>query len=112
MRNPLIVTIQTPEAQGEGAWIKFKRLSWGERRQVRDDISELKGIDLDEYIWSFVFERLVDFSWQDADGKALAVPKSKDDIDDYTDEEIDCMLGAAGKAIRGELVFSDEEKKG
>jgi len=112
VRKPLIVRIPTPEAQGDGAWIKFKRLSWGERRTIKADIKELKAKELDEYIWAFLFERLVDFNWTDAEGDALPVPKSQADLDDYTDEEIDCLLGAAGKAIRGELTFTDEEKKG
>ena len=143
MRNPLVSKIPTPEAQGPGSFIEFRRFTYGEGKAIRAEIDRiveerrvatnaLLEVDpitekdrraalqetaskasqaLDALLWREIFDRLEGWNWKDGEGRDLQLPKQESELDTYTQEEVDFLLEAIGKAIRGELDRSPEEQK-
>ena len=112
MRNKLTVKIPTPDAQGADSWIMWKRLTYGGRKELFAEYIELKDITAQEaFILEYAFENIKEWNWVDAQGEPIPPPKTRDDIVDYTDEEVSELYTIAYKSILGKLVIKDGELK-
>ena len=103
--------VPTPEVQGEGSYILFRRPTYGERKTIRAEVEPLEGDALNTYMLDFALGRLDSWNWTDEHGTELEIPKSEADIDDFRDEEIAVMLLTGFKALKGLLTWNEEDRK-
>ena len=101
-----IVKIDASSVQGEGAYILWRRMTWGERREVAKDIREDK-VD----VIAMLLDLLQDWNWVDADGEKLPLPQVADDLEKLYDEEVSFLADVGRRAIEGRLEFTLDAEK-
>lgn len=105
--------VETPELQGEGSFVVFRKLSHGAVKEVRrfmviGDVKERKDLtveQIDEMITKeetltleLVSNGIVEWNWQDDAGNPLPIPKTTEDLDKMTDEEVQyIVMGCIGQ---------------
>lgn len=105
--------VETPELQGEGSFVVFRKLSHGAVKEVRrfmviGDVKERKDLtveQIDEMIakeeiltLELVSNGIAEWNWQDDAGNPLPIPKTTEDLDKMTDEEVQyIVMGCIGQ---------------
>lgn len=119
-RHDLTSKVMTPQAQGDGSYIIALRLTWGERQRqhaefqrmaqdVRD--GKLQQADYDKALYEFIFSHITGWNWVDGNGNPLPLPKTAADMDGYLDEEVEEIMKVGARIIRGEIDYTEAEKK-
>lgn len=97
--------------QGEGAYVEFRRFTWGEVKALQERLDKLSGDDAfvreTEHL---VVERLAGWNWVDGNGAPLPLPKSTGDLDNLTIDEVRFLTDAIATMMRGSL-GADEAAK-
>lgn len=106
-----IIKVPSPEVQGPDSYIEFQRLTWGERRQVRQDVQVLLDEPLMEYFQTFLMSHLKGWNWVDSQGEPLPLPVTEEDLVKLLDLELEFLFETATRAVRGELLLDETEKK-
>lgn len=96
--RPSTVRVDASSIQGKGAYLIWKRLTWGERKANYEPIELL-------------IAHIVDWNWVDGDGNPLPLPKSQEDFEALYDEEIVFLADVGKKALQGRLEFTLEVEK-
>ena len=105
--------VETPELQGEGSFVVFRKLSHGAVKEVRrfmviGDVKERKDLtveQIDEMIakeekltLDLISNGVMEWNWQDENGNPLPIPKTTEDLDKMTDEEVQyIVMGCIGQ---------------
>ena len=89
----------TPNLQGPGSFVEFKRFTYGESKAIR----EAAAAHADDENWQqeeslrVLAEHLIAWNWVDDDGNALPLPKDDPAVlDQLTDEEVKFLIGLFG----------------
>lgn len=106
MRRPDTVKVDASSVQGEGAYIEWRRMTWGERKDYQ---AEAQAERLDPV--QLILNQLAGWNWQDAQGNPLPLPQGEADLDKLYDEEITFLADTARKALSGRLEFTPEAEK-
>lgn len=105
----LIYTVKTDRLQGEGSFVTFSPITWGEQCANERDSSEARG-EAEQLIARrnrLIQTHLIDWNWTDAQGKRLLLPKLEDGsenpdfqavIDGLTKPEMEFLIGAITSA--------------
>ena len=101
-----VVKVDASKIQGEGAYILWRRITWGERKQIQE--SNKQGT-LDPM--QIVIDYLDEWNWVDNDGNPLPIPSTLDDLNDLYDEELEFLAEVAAKALTGRLELTEEAEK-
>ena len=104
--RPNTVKVDASSVQGEGAYVEWRRMTWGERREARLMIAKSK----DEAV-PFIFDHLIAWNWVDAEGGPLPIPREPDDLEKLYDEEIVFLTDIGLRAIQGRMEFTLEAEK-
>lgn len=95
--------IETTELQGEGSYVVFRRISHGASKKARRFLmvgnirerSDLTVEEIDkmlkeeeELTLKFLLEGIVEWNWKDENNVDLQIPKTVEDLDTFTSEEI------------------------
>ncbi|MFA6271163.1 MAG: hypothetical protein WC657_08220 [Candidatus Paceibacterota bacterium] len=104
--RPNTIKVDASSIQGEGAYILWRRMTWGERKQVQQEAKDDK---LDSI--QLIVNHLAGWNWRDADGNDFPLPKTEADFEQMYDEEITFLASVARKAIDGRLEFTPEVEK-
>lgn len=109
--------VETPDLQGEGSYVVFRRISHGAAQKARrfimfGDVRERADLTVeqidemlkeeDELTLELVLNGVLEWNWQDENGNPLPLPKNSDDLDTMTAEEVHfivtCCAGNYPKA--------------
>jgi phosphoenolpyruvate carboxylase len=110
-RRPATVRVPTPLVQGEDSYVELRRMTWGERKEARKRLAELKGAESDAFLSEFVLSLLSGWNWVDGDGNPLPMPETVEAFDALHDEEWSAIWDAALRALRGQLSISEADLK-
>lgn len=114
--------VETPDLQGEGSYVVFRRLSWGAAKEARrfvmigdvhnradltvDQIEKMIA-DEEKLTLELVLNGVLSWNWQDEEGKDLPIPKSTEDLDKMTAEEVQFLVNCCSGNFPGD---KQEEK--
>jgi hypothetical protein len=101
-----LVKVDTSKVQGEGAYILWRRITWGERKQIQQAAKDGTYESL-----RAIVDYLHDWNWVDGEGNPLPIPSTLDDLDKLYDEEIQFLAEVAAKALTGRLELTEETEK-
>lgn len=105
--------VDTTDLQGEGSYVVFRKLTYGAQKEARrfvviGNVRERKDLTVEE-IDKLIGEEekltiellttgIIDWNWEDEDGKPLPIPTKAEDLDKFTGEEINflvmCCMGS------------------
>lgn len=114
--------VETPELQGEGSYVVFRKLSHGASKHARrfmviGDVRNRTDLTIDE-IDKLIKEEeeltikllttgIIEWNWQDENGKDLSIPKTSEELDHFTDDELrflsNCCVGLYPELIEQQL---------
>jgi hypothetical protein len=95
--------IETPELQGEGSFVLFRKLSWKASKEARrfmmiGDVRARTDLTVEEIDKMLAEEEkltielvstgVLQWNWQDEDGKPLPLPKKTADLDILNADEV------------------------
>jgi len=100
------VKVDSSSVQGEGSYILWRRMTWGERKEVQKQAQEGQ---LDSL--GLMIAHIAEWNWHDVDGNDLPLPTSEADFEQMYDEEITFLADVARKAIAGRLEFTQDAEK-
>lgn len=100
------VKIDASSVQGEGAFILWRRITWGERKALQETAKEGKLQPLEVLV-----TYLEDWNWVDGNGDPMPLPKTVEELDPLFDEEIEFLADVAAKALTGRLELTQEAEK-
>jgi len=103
-----IATIDASEVQGEGTFVKLKRMTWGQRRDMIDQVKKLDGEEYTDFVSEWLIENIVEWNLVDVDGAILPKPEKVEDFFKLYDEEVNFLIGLYGKSMSGHLL--DDKK--
>lgn len=100
------VKIDASSVQGEGAYILWRRITWGERKTLQETAKkgELQPLEV-------LVTYLEDWNWVDNNGESMPIPKTVEELDPLFDEEIEFLADVAAKALTGRLELTQETEK-
>lgn len=110
-KRPNTVKVDSSAIQGEGSFVEFRRLTWGERKDIIQKIGELQGAEYSTFIVEFMLGQLCNWNWVDKDGKPLPLPTDEDELNKLYPEESDFLVDLAVKAVAGRLELTDADLK-
>lgn len=100
------VKVDASSVQGEGAFILWRRITWGERKALQETAKEGKLQPLEVLV-----TYLEDWNWVDGNGDPMPLPKTVEELDPLFDEEIEFLADVAAKALTGRLELTQETEK-
>jgi hypothetical protein len=100
------VKVDASKVQGEGAYIEWRRMTWGERKLHRD---KAKAGEFDPV--ALILQSLVSWNWVDGDGNPMPLLTSEADLDALYDEEVTYLADVAIRAMQGKLELTREAEK-
>ena len=106
MKRSDTIRVDASQVQGEGAFVEWKRLTYGERRELTQKANEKKLNTVE-----FLVSRIADWNWIGSDGAPLELPKTVDDLNYLYDEEITFLADIGAKALQGRLELTQEAEK-
>lgn len=120
-RGTQIKRVDSKKVQGKGSYVEFRKFTYEERKTLRaqylemknsfEDISDDEAYDnLVENLETVVLNRLEGWNWVDAEGAALPLPKSSEDLGKLLDEEVQFLFDSVQALIKGTL-GQDEASK-
>lgn len=95
--------VETPALQGEGSYVVFRRISWKLAKDARKflligNVRDRKDMDKEQIerlvaeeerlTLEAVFNGIIEWNWQDEDGKPLPIPKTGEELDALTADEV------------------------
>ena len=98
--RPNTVKVDASSVQGEGAYVEWRRMTWGERREAMAAIANDKAKAID-----FFFGHFAGWNWVDSDGNPLPLPETG------YEEEVKFLTDVSRRAITGELEYTPEAEK-
>lgn len=110
-RRQIVIRVDTSEVQGEGAYLDYRALTWGERKELIQKFQDLEGEEFERFLGSVIFDHLAGWNWTDGDGLALPLPTALSDLDSYTVDEVKFLNNTAAKSIMGTLGKTEAERK-
>jgi hypothetical protein len=110
-KRPDTVKVDSSGIQGEGSWVEFRRLTWGERQDIVKQIGELEGEAYRKFVVEFMLGQLVSWNWVDKNGKPLKMPSNEEALNSLYPEESDFLVNLAVKAVAGRLELTDADLK-
>jgi hypothetical protein len=105
------IKVDASSVQGEGAYIEWKRLTWGERRELLTKYAALPEEQRGEFSREFLYSHLVSWNWVNGNKEIMPLPASQADEEKLYDEEVDFLYKIAGDALLGKLELTDERIK-
>lgn len=109
--RPNTVKVDSSGVQGEGSFVEFKRLTWGERQEIIKKIAELEGASYRAFTVEFMIDQLISWNWVDHEGNALPMPKNEVDLNNIYPEESEFLFNLAIRSIMGKLTITDNDLK-
>lgn len=103
-----IATIDASQIQGEGTYVKLKRITWGQRREMIDQVKELEGEAYTDFVMAWLIENIIEWNLVGTDGAVLPKPEKPDDFFNLYDEEVNFLIRLYGKSLSGHLL--DDKK--
>lgn len=110
-KRPTTIKVDASSVQGEGAYIIFKRLTWGERREYLKKYVAMKPKETVETSRQFLLEHLVSWNWVDENGAPIPLPKNEEDECALYDDEANFLYQVCGDALAGKLAMSEADLK-
>lgn len=100
------VKIDASSVQGEGAFIVWRRITWGERKALQEAAKkgELQPLEV-------LVTYLEDWNWVNSNGEPMPIPKTVEELNPLFDEEIEFLADVAAKALTGRLELTPETEK-
>jgi hypothetical protein len=101
-----VVTVPSDAIQGEGSWVKLRKLTVGEAKQVTQvaDTTDLKTASISlEVSTQLIADHVIDWNWGDPAGTPLPSPKDKPEVID--------LLTADELAFLATALVGDQAKK-
>ncbi len=99
----LIVTLDSSEVQGEGTWVKVRKVDFGEKRRflalgqrLRAAAKVGAGAEGLAPMAALVARGVLEWNWTDAEGNPLPLPREADGeaaIDHLLEEEVTFLAG-------------------
>lgn len=100
-RKTSIIQVDSTDVQGEGSWVKVRRMKWGEIKALSKRQAEIKAagdeganlaIDVSD---DLLAEHTMEWNWVDDEGNPLPQPHGNVEvIDGLTDEEFSFLADA------------------
>jgi hypothetical protein len=84
--------VDSAKVQGEGTYVVFRRLLWGEFQELsrRQEAKEITG---EQYSSELIARQLADWNWTDESGVTLPVPQTDPSVlERLTDEEVGWLI--------------------
>lgn len=106
MQRLSVVKVDASSVQGEGAYVYWKRMTWGERKAI---MAEAQADKLDTT--ALILDHIAGWNWIDADGKPLPIPQSIEEMETLYEEEITFLASVATRALQGRLELTLEAEK-
>ena len=111
-KRPTTIKVDASSVQGEGAYIIFKRLTWGERRDyLKKYIALETPEERSKSSLQFLLDHLVDWNWVDEKGDPLPLPKNAKGEAALYEEEGNFLYKVCGDALDGKLEMSEADLK-
>lgn len=106
MKRLSSVKIDASSVQGEGAFILWRRITWGERKTLQETAKqgELQPLEV-------LVTYLEDWNWVDINGDPMPIPKTVEELNPLFDEEIEFLASVATRALTGRLELTQETEK-
>lgn len=104
--RPNTVKVDSASVQGEGSYILWRRMTWGERKAIQQSARDGEFGTL-----LMLTDHIAGWNWTDSDGNALPLPQGESDFEALYDEEISFLADVAVKALLGRLEFTLEAEK-
>lgn len=117
--------IETPELQGEGSFVLFRKLSWGTAKKARrfmmiGDVrarADLTVEEIDKMLAEeaaltidLVANGVLLWNWQDENGQPLHPPKSTEDLDLLTTDEVTFIVSCCSGNYPSDQLTETEAK--
>lgn len=90
-----VVRVDASAVQGEGAYVEFRRLTWGEQKtlmrtaqEIESSDDKLRAVDESERI---IVEHIVKWNWVDDNGQLLPLPTSTSDLEQLPGDEVEFL---------------------
>lgn len=86
-----VVRKDSAVVQGKGSFVQWRKLTWGESKEVMTEREALKDnpIALAEKMQSIIIDHVDDWNWVDDDGEPLPLPKNEPEgFDELNEDEI------------------------
>jgi hypothetical protein len=109
--RPTTVKVDASSVQGEGAYIVWKRLTWGERRDYIKAYNALPEEERASSSRQFLFDHLSSWNWVDAKNRRMPLPTTEDDEKALYDEEVDFLYKVCSDALTGKLAMTEADLK-
>lgn len=85
--------VESTAVQGEGSFVVFKNLTWGEMRAMPDGLTVAEAAAM----------RVVEWNWTDEEGELLPLPSGAPEIiPELMSEEINFLVEASTRGIQEE----------
>lgn len=112
MRRPAVVRIDASSVQGEGAWIEWRRMTYGERKDALEKWLALEeGPERVAFVESLLYDHLSGWNFVDEQGQPLPLPKSAADEGVLYVEEVDFLYDTLRRAITNSLTWDADSLK-
>ena len=105
-QRPNTIKVDASSVQGDGAFVEWRRMTWGERREATAALAKDEADSI-----TFVIDHIVAWNWVDAEGQPLPTPKVAEDFERLYDEEIQFLADMSRRAINGRLELTQEAEK-
>lgn len=106
MERKSSVKVDASTVQGEGAFVNWRRITWGERKALQQTAKDGELVPLQVLI-----DHLDSWNWVDNEGNPMPIPSKLDDLNNLYDEEIEFLAEVAAKALTGRLELTQETEK-
>jgi hypothetical protein len=106
MERKSSVRVDASTVQGEGAFIVWRRITWGERKALQEAAKkgELQPLEV-------LVTYLENWNWVNNNGEPMPIPKTVEELNPLFDEEIEFLADVAAKALTGRLELTQEAEK-
>lgn len=111
MKRPVTIKVDASGVQGEGAYVEWVRLTWGERKEALEKFRGKKGDALTKFFLEMLFSRMTGWNFVDREGNPLPVPQKEEDLEVLYEEEVNFLFDMVSKAVLGELFLTPEAAK-
>lgn len=114
MSRPRVIRVDASSVagQGEGSWVEWKRMTYGERREALEKWLALEeGPERVEFVEALLYGHLVGWNFKDDQGLPLPLPRSVADEADLYDEEVNFLYDTLRQAVLGSLTWDADTQK-
>lgn len=122
-RSKPYVQVSAAEVQGEESWIRLRKYTWAERKELQarfralnaekkekklsdEEASDALVGNLEEVL----IDRLMEWNWVDAEGMPLPIPKAVGDLGSLQDDEIQYLFDRIQEQVKYVLAEDENSK--